>query len=659
MPDAKGFGMALAGENSEVAHPAPADGEPVAHHLAYRPDIEGLRAIAVLTVVAAHLGLPFFRGGFVGVDVFFVISGYLITGILLREFEGPSRPGWLMRFYERRARRLFPAFFTVVLVTMLAATFVLFPSELAGLGRNALAAIFFSSNIYLYANTNYFAPGSDANAFLHTWSLAVEEQFYLFYPPLLFLLCRHARRILPTVLLAVTVGSFVLCVSMTAHSSQAAFYIFVFRAWELAAGACLAFVPRWRRDCRILREALAITGLLLIAASVHFYFSKMGYPGVWASAPVLGAVLIIFSGQQGPTLVSRLLSTLPMVFIGRISYSLYLWHWPIYVLVHLALGRALRLEEQLGLLALSIVVSAASWRFVEQPFRTRARETSSPRWAWAAGAGIAVSGAAALFLIVSGGMPWRFTPEVDRLARYAAYDDVPVYRRGTCFIDSYQEGAEAFDASTCLKIEPGKRNLLLIGDSHAAHVWKALEEGLPETHVLQATASGCKPFLISVGQEGCTAIMELAMRQFLPNHPVDGVIISAEWKAIDKPYLAEVLKYLKTRTPNVYLLGPIVEYNQSLARLLARAEAFGTERPGIAAQSGDARALDADLAAMAAETSVAYLSPYRTICPAPVHCLLDIQSVPIQWDNSHLTAEGAAYVITAFRRQNGFAPVRP
>jgi peptidoglycan/LPS O-acetylase OafA/YrhL len=624
--------------------------------MTYRADIDGLRALAVLPVVAFHFNIPLFRGGFVGVDVFFVISGYLITGILLKDFA-TGRPGWLRRFYARRIRRILPAFLAMTLLTLLAGTVLLFPGELAALGRNALAALFFASNLYLHAQTNYFAAGSESNAFLHTWSLAVEEQFYLLYPPLLYLLHRFARDRLPVVLLALAVLSFVLCVNATETRPQAAFYLPVYRVWELAAGGLLAALPGLKVRNRLLAEGLGVAGVALILGAAYLYYKKMLYPGVWAAAPVAGALLLIMTGADGRTLASRLLSTRLAVHTGRISYSLYLVHWPLFVFVHLALGRALQWPEQGALVLSSFALAHLSWRFLERPFRRHgpAGDRSDRRVVLRLGGAAAAVAVLALVLPAAGGFAGRFSPEVDRLARYADYDDAPVYRRGSCFIDAYQQGAEDFRDDPCLAIDPARRNVLLIGDSHAAHLWRALDEEVPGVHVLQMTASGCKPFLVPVGVPACSALVTRAFEQIVPAKRYDGVILAADWGRDDLAYLETTLSYLKRFTPHVYLAGPIVAYNQSLARLLARSAAWGAAMPGPEAQAGGGAALDAGFAAFARAQGVTYLSPYRALCATPQSCLLEAGDVPVQWDNSHLTAEGARRVVSAFLAEGDFA----
>ncbi|MCX8998128.1 acyltransferase [Rhizobiaceae bacterium BDR2-2] len=648
--------MTLTSTEKTMGETASSDANRSGVHLAYRPDIDGLRSLAVLPVVAYHLGLPFVKGGFVGVDVFFVISGYLITGILMRDFEPQLRPGWLWRFYERRARRIFPAFFTVILVSLFVGYFVLFPIEFEALGKNAIAATLFASNIYLYATSNYFDVSTNTNALLHTWSLAVEEQFYLLFPIILLLLCRHARRWLSLSIFALGMLSLGLCVFMTAYQAEAAFYIVFFRMWELLAGSFLAVTPLAFLRKRFLCEIAGLGGLILIAAAVYFYYANMNFPGIWAAAPVFGAAAIIFAGSDNRTLTARLLSLSPLVFIGRISYSLYLWHWPIIVFYHLHVGRVLSMEEKWTLFAISTAAAYISWRFVEQPFRFYKGPNPRRHVVVTSSAAFAITAAAAAFIVFTSGMGWRFSPRVDELAQYIQYDDTVAYRRGSCFIDSHRDSFEAFRPSTCLQPEADRRNVLLIGDSHAAHYWQAFADGLQGSNVMQATASGCKPLTDTLGERTCVSVMRYAFTEFLPRNPVDAVILSAQWHERDMAMLASTIAYAKQFSREVYVIGPIVEYDQSLARLLAHAEANGQTAPDPAARTGDKDILDLTVEEAATKAGATYLSSYRALCASRRDCVVETASgIPVQWDYSHLTVEGARYALTQFTKTGGFS----
>jgi len=290
----------------------------------YRRDIDGLRSIAVVPVVLFHAGLPGFSGGFIGVDVFFVISGFLITTIVAREIG--ERRFSLLSFYERRARRILPALAAVLAISLAFGSILLMPTELLRLGRSAAATVLFASNIHFARSLDYFAPTAELEPLLHTWSLAVEEQFYLFFPPLLIGLAwlGQSRRML-TAVVVLSALSLAASVAALDWKPDWVFYIIVFRAWELGAGAILALAATAPPQGRALREALGIGGLLAILVPVAIYTNATRFPGLAALPPVLGATVLIWVGREGEgSLANRLLALRPLVAIGLISYSLYL-----------------------------------------------------------------------------------------------------------------------------------------------------------------------------------------------------------------------------------------------------------------------------------------------------------------------------------------------
>lgn len=333
----------------------------------YRADIDGLRAIAILPVVFFHAGFGFAQGGFVGVDVFFVISGYLITSLVHREMLAGEFS--LARFYERRVRRLFPALFAMLSACAVVAAWLLLPQDLRYFGGSLFATTLFSSNIFFWLEAGYFDVAAERKPLLHTWSLAVEEQFYLLFPFFLLLVLRYLPRRLVAVIGAVTVVSLLTSEWMLRNSDSAAFYLAPFRAWELGLGASLALIaPRTRHDNRY-AEAFAWLGLALISASVAAFSWQTPFPGLHALVPAVGAALVIWSGSRASTHAARILSARPLVFTGLISYSLYLWHWPLLVFARHFAIRELTAAERLGVLLASVVLAMASWRYIERPFR--------------------------------------------------------------------------------------------------------------------------------------------------------------------------------------------------------------------------------------------------------------------------------------------------
>jgi len=339
----------------------------------YRPDIDGLRAVAVVAVVLFHAGLGGISGGFVGVDVFFVISGFLITSIIRREQEKEAFT--LAGFYERRARRILPAFFGVLIFCLIAGPLLMRPWDLADLGRSMKYALGSVSNIFFSrVTTDYFGADVETMPLLHTWSLGVEEQFYIVIPLLMLQLARGANRdrMRRGVFIAVAIASFAWSAWLVQRDRSLCFYLLPSRAWELALGGLLALYPAPAMNAAV-RNILSSAGLLMILAAVVFFSAATPFPGPTALLPCAGTALVICAGSSGTSAAGRLLGSRPFVFIGLISYSLYLWHWPLFTL-----AKQLQLRSESwpswitpALVVLSFLLGWLSWRFIESPFRCR------------------------------------------------------------------------------------------------------------------------------------------------------------------------------------------------------------------------------------------------------------------------------------------------
>jgi len=433
--------------------------------IAYRPEIDGLRTLAIVPVVLFHAGMPGLAGGFVGVDVFFVISGYLITSILSREMERGRFS--LLDFYERRARRILPALLLVIAVSTPFAIWLLLPYQLVDYGQSLIATMLFVSNILFFLESNYFAPDSALKPLLHTWTLAVEEQFYLLFPLLLWLIWPLGRRWTVIILAAISMFSLVSAEILWRQSLTAAFFLTPGRVWELLVGSLLALSTRPPAQMvgRSMREGLSALGLALIAASVALLSQQVPYPSLFTIAPVAGAALIIAFAAPD-TVTGRLLSLRPMVGVGLISYSAYLWHQPMFAFVKLWLGERPSIEMSALLVAATFAVAAASWRWVEQPFRNR---TVFPprRIARASGVSVGVALAIGSMLILSNGLAARYPLAERELALLNPREEGRYIRRA---FRSYV--GKPFDD------DPVTRNVLIIGDSYAEDfINTALENG--------------------------------------------------------------------------------------------------------------------------------------------------------------------------------------
>ncbi len=464
----------------QVDTPTPARPELAEKRAHFRPDIEGLRAIAVLAVLLFHIGLPLTDGGFVGVDVFYVISGFLITGLLLREGQESGKVD-LIRFYARRMRRLLPAALVVIVVTLIASAVIVTPLRLTEIAGDAAASALYVANFrFALDATNYLAVEAPS-PLLHFWSLGVEEQFYLVWPLLLLVVTRVLPlRFVGLFFVVLAVASFALSLYWTDASQAWAFYSPVTRAWELAAGALIA-VGLLRIPTRSPRPTAALTvvvGLVLIVASVLLITTDTPFPGVAALLPVLGAVLVIVGGGRGDTLPGRIVLANPVSrYLGRISYSLYLWHWPILILIPIAIGSD-ELGLRIGLAGVAVVVAAISTELIERPFRRASFLALRSRGSIQLGlTGSVAVGAVAL--VMSGAisipsdipMPWiRPDPVVVELA--GVREDLPAHYADGCTVKITDRKIKR----DCVYGDPeGDKTAMLIGDSHAAQWAPALD----------------------------------------------------------------------------------------------------------------------------------------------------------------------------------------
>ena len=473
----------------------------------YRSDIDGLRAVAVSSVLLCHFGLPGFPGGFVGVDLFFVISGFLIGQIVFEQLD--EQRFSFRTFYIRRIRRLFPAAMAMMVVTSALAYWLFLPRVFKDFGQSLAASVLYASNVLFYLQAGYFDTTSQLKPLLHTWSLAVEEQFYVVFPLVGCLCHRYLRRwLLPFFLLAL-LASFAAAVYGMEHHPRAAFYLYPFRAWELFIGTVLALKVGWLSDVargKSTATLLGVAGVLGLGYSIIFYDNIVESPTHSALLPCISAALIIVAGLNRHSLVARGLAIAPLVWIGKRSYAIYLWHWPLLVLYSYAKAAELSVAEKSMLLAVTLVLSALSSRFIEEPIRfARFSWTRRPVsvFGWSAVASLVLVGAG-LYVYRTDGMPSRLS---ERAAQLAAVENDFFRDWSDCVLDS---NTQIPGLSYCGTGDPSQMKDIVVvwGDSHAG----ALKNGFlamareRRRDALMFWRAGCPPVLdVDIRESSSTA----------------------------------------------------------------------------------------------------------------------------------------------------------
>ena len=491
--------------------------------LAYRNDIDGLRAIAVLSVVFFHSGIDLFSGGYVGVDIFFVISGFLITSIIYREIENNSFS--IARFYERRIRRIFPALFAVIVFCLFFCLVFYAPDDLRRVAKTIRYTVIFFSNYLFARKTGYFDTSAEFEPLLHTWSLAVEEQYYIVFPAILFLISKHLKNRLVLCLVVIFSVSLLTGIFDVNTDPHKAFFVTEGRVWELLIGSFLALniFPSVKNN--IVNNVYSIVGLIFILSSIFFFDKETLFPGLSALLPTLGAAFIIYSGMEGSgdLIVNKLLSSKVMVFVGVISYSLYMWHWPLIVFSKHLVIRPLFVYETVLLLCLMGIISYFSWKYIEQPFRSNSKFKNQKK----------------LFKVTIGVMATVFLlclviKATDGVAvRDANHVDTEWEKWGDCANESENNtvGGQGCELGGQAQLP----SFLLWGDSHARAIAPgvSLSAGQYGKLGLISTLNGCPPLLdvANVEIEECLPFNNKVIN-YIEKHPeLKTIVLSARWAA--------------------------------------------------------------------------------------------------------------------------------
>ncbi|VVN94945.1 acyltransferase family protein [Pseudomonas fluorescens] len=640
------------------------------HTFGSRRDIDGLRALAVIPVVLFHFGFSTFSGGFVGVDVFFVISGFLITSILFREISAQRFS--FVDFWARRARRILPALSVVLLVTLALGWLLLTAKDFSELGRTVRYQSLFISNILFMREDGYFQPASDLKPLLHTWSLAVEEQYYIFFPLLMVVLMRHVRH-WRWMLFAVLLISFGLNIAYIDRKPDFTFFSLPTRAWELLCGAMLAVLPARKHAVRPwLAQSVGAAGLAAVLLAVFTFDRGTVFPGWAALLPVLGATALIWSGGQGSTWAGQLLSARVFVWIGLLSYSFYLWHWPVFVYANAISIDGVQRWEAVGWILLALGLAWLSWRFVELPFREKLLLAGRKH--------VLVGGLMAMaVLAVTGsvvrsqeGFPQRLT------GKALEYAQAREWRAGQmkCMLVTKDKKLD----KACLlggnQEVPATR--LVWGDSHAAALMPAIESGARREGrpVWLYSMSACPPILSDDPRQRCKDFNEQTMEQ-VRRLQIKDVVLASNWSLYvygredgDKKVLlnahdntaqseARMASAIEARVAAIRATGAQVWLFKEvpLQRKGAISRLTSLARIGRSAE-GLGRPLDEHLARQhflsglfdsmsAADPGVHVIDPTPLMCADEV-CSIEVNGHSKYKDEDHLSDTGSAWLSPLF-----------
>jgi len=596
----------------------------------FRLDINGLRAFAVLSVVLYHFGVPYVSGGFTGVDVFFVISGFLMTGIVLEKVDHKG----IFDFYVARFLRIVPALVATILALLIFGYFSLSTSEFELLARNATASLLFYSNNYYAAHSSYFDPSSDLNFLLHTWSLSVEWQFYLIYP-LIVLAIKKCRLPVSLSILALFCLSLVYVALGLSGTKEDLFYLLPTRAWEMLAGA-LVYILSSRGALTNFKHLskLNILGLLLILFSLFTAEGSQAWPGLATLIPVAGAALVIVANNQNAYLIKNKAAQ----FIGTISYSWYLWHWPVIVVMRYYRVEMDAINIGAGI-AVSFVLAVISYYLIEMPFRKR-------HWLRTDFVSAIVITACAFMVVQTHGATFRFKGDMNDVITYRFNNKE--WRPDTCFLNPQQD----YSVFSKCKDKMTSESIVIWGDSHAAQLMPGFRSVLKNENLTQRTSSLCGPLYGAENNQRpfCKDINKNITDELLRVKP-KLVVLAAFWSQYPfKDYLADTLKMLNSAGIRTVVIGPFPFWHDPLPKVI---EANGLNPQGtlpVALFDPSKNVLGNDKLIekiVSASANSAYISAIDILC-SNAACKVTVGKkpvIPMQWDNAHLTTSGSKWFV--------------
>jgi peptidoglycan/LPS O-acetylase OafA/YrhL len=640
--------------------------------LPYRRDIDGLRAVAVTSVILFHAGFGFAHGGFVGVDIFFVISGYPITSLILKETQqGDFSFGG---FYERRIRRLLPPIIPVFAFTWIGSFLLLSEQQFIDYSGSFYATLAFGANWHFLSTAGYFDGASELKPLLHMWSLSIEEQFYLFFPAVLILLSRKAPRLLyPLILVLCAVSLVYALVLMAEGQDEGAFFNSLARFWELLIGAALAGAPLFRPKHRTAVTICEAVGAALILVAILTYSKATPFPGVSAFLPTVGAALIIAAGGRGG-LVSTVLSSRPFVAVGLVSYALYLWHWPILVFIRL-LVPDVGLAGGVAGLAIAIVLSSASYFVIEKPFRAKA---VLPTRRAAYGFFAATVATFAFVISVGGSAPLsqrrnslvaqirNMLFDSDRGAVLAAIDAQEVYYRDALNLNytgtsgpfqkedhknwtcSFDGGNSSRNVLECLVQQAAEHNVLVVGDSIGRDTTHALRLAFPSLHFIMLHQSGCAPadYLEKSGKN-CFPGLEDVLERAGAAISMEAVVLAFRYQPKEWMKVDEGIALVNKVSDNIVMLGVSPVFKKGVGDFIKKLPKgqpvpLGVSKSDTTMVGWSYDSLVEKAQRSAHERNVKFVNVHPFFCDEK-RCRLwvdDSFNKPLYWDRQHLTQFG-------------------
>lgn len=613
--------------------------------LTYLPHIDGLRAIAVLSVFLYHLGLSPFQGGYVGVDIFFVISGYLISKIIYSEIE--NKEFSVSNFYARRAKRILPAFIFTIAASSIFAYSMLYGQELAEFARSAIAGTASLANVYFYWTSNYFSKSANEIPLLHLWSLGIEEQFYIIFPLLALGIVKVPRWIFSSVLILLIAISAAASEWMLRTSPDAAFYLLPFRAFELLIGCLIALSNDNLIKNKHARALITAAGLSAIAFSVARYQTNSLFPGFMALLPCAGTAMVIMASTKYNPIAKTLLEGRAIGYIGKISYSLYLIHWPVIVFGKRIFPNASPLEFNATAIIITFVLASLSFQLIEKRFHRPKKPITNSKVLWGSAIAAACVISISSVTVLKNGFTEHPNVRIAKVMEYLQYKAAPFYLSGECFLEPTHDFS-LLNFPKCLPATEFKKAVLW-GDSHAAEYYFGFKAQFEQRgySLGMLSASACPPIKnITVNANPkCTAFNEIAYSKIMEYAP-DLIVLSANWVANDETMDAfeKTLQKLSATPVKIVILGEAPLYKRNVPHLIVE-KIKNQDKNFFSSEDLEKPFLDNSYKAMTERfdnrKDLKFINVMNLLCPGGACPLLADDGSPAQFDIAHFTAGGS------------------